>query len=84
MAFKAAGIDLEWKGEGEREVGIDSKTGKVRVAVDPRHYRPTEVEVLLGDPAKAAKKLGWRARTLTPDLVKIMMKHDLERERLRA
>jgi len=84
MAFKAAGIDLIWKGEHEHEVGIDRKTGKTRVAVDPRHYRPIDVQVLLGDPAKAAKKLGWQARTLTPDLVKIMMKHDLERERLRA
>lgn len=77
-AFHEAGIDLEWVGEGADERGIDRKTGHVRVVVDGAHYRPTEVEVLQGDPAKAARVLGWKAKTFAPELVKIMMAHDLE------
>jgi len=78
MAFREAGIELVWKGKGIDEVGIDAKSGKNRIVVDKRYYRPTEVSVLVGDASKAAQKLGWRPKTLTPDLVKLMVTHDLE------
>lgn len=79
LAFSEAGIDLRWEGQNENEKGIDKKTGKVLVEVDPKYYRPTEVEQLLGDPSKAKKLLKWNP-TSTPfnELVKIMMQHDLE------
>lgn len=79
LAFFEAGIDLRWEGQNENEKGIDKKTGKVLVEVDPKYYRPTEVEQLLGDPSKAKKLLKWNP-TSTPfnELVKIMMQHDLE------
>ncbi len=79
LAFKEAGIDIEFQGEGVNEKGIDSKTGKVLIEVDPAYFRPSEVETLLGDPSKAKALLGWNPRkTSFPDLVKIMMKHDME------
>jgi GDPmannose 4,6-dehydratase len=59
MAFAEVGIDIEWKGQGVEEIGIDKKTGKTLVAVDPRYFRPTEVELLVGDATKAKEKLGW-------------------------
>lgn len=79
LAFKEAGIELEWKGENENEKGICKATGKVLIEVDPEYYRPAEVETLLGDPTKARTQLGWNPRkTSFEELVKIMMKHDLE------
>lgn len=79
LAFEEAGFILRWEGENEKEKGIDSKTGNVLVEVDPKYYRPTEVEQLLGDPSKAKKILGWNpTKTSFKNLVKIMMKHDLE------
>jgi GDPmannose 4,6-dehydratase len=79
LAFAEAGFNLRWEGENENEKGIDSKTGNVLVEVDPKYYRPTEVEQLLGDPSKAKKILGWNpTKTSFKNLVKIMMKHDLE------
>ena len=79
LAFKEAGIDIEFKGEGVNEKGIDSKTGNILIEVDPAYFRPSEVETLLGDPSKAKALLGWNPRkTSFPDLVKIMMKHDME------
>lgn len=79
LAFEEAGFILRWEGENENEKGIDSKTGNVLVEVDPKYYRPTEVEQLLGDPSKAKKILGWNpTKTSFKNLVKIMMKHDLE------
>lgn len=77
-AFQGADIDLEWVGEGAREQGIDRKTGKARVVIDEAYYRPTEVEILQGDPTKAAQVLGWKAKTMAPELAQIMMAHDLE------
>ena len=59
MAFAEVGIKLEWKGKGVEETGVDSKTGKTLVAVDPRYFRPTEVDLLVGDASKAKKVLGW-------------------------
>jgi GDPmannose 4,6-dehydratase len=79
LAFKEAGIELIWKGENENEQGICKATGKVLIEVDPEYYRPAEVETLLGDPTKARTQLGWNPRkTSFEELVKIMMKHDLE------
>lgn len=77
MAFAEVGIRIEWRGEGVKEEGVDAKTGIVRVAVDPRYFRPTEVETLLGDPTKAHEKLGWRARTSLSVMVKEMMADDV-------
>lgn len=80
LAFHEAGIELEWKGEGVDEKGIDKATGRVLVEVDPKFFRPTEVEQLCGDPSKAKKLLGWNpTKTSFQDLVKIMVKHDLKR-----
>ncbi len=79
LAFAEAGIELRWEGANENEKGIDIKTGKILVEVDPKYYRPTEVEQLLGDPSKAKKLLDWNP-TKTPfaELVKLMVKNDLE------
>lgn len=76
FAFKAAkqlGFDIEWQGEGVDEKGIDTNTGKVIFEVDPNYFRPTEVDLLIGDATKAKEKLGWEAKTGLDDLVKIMM-----------
>jgi len=72
------GMRIEWRGEGVNEQGIDSSSGRVVVKVDPRYFRPTEVDTLLGDPTKAREKLGWRAKTSFDDLVKEMVASDLE------
>lgn len=78
LAFREAFIELEWRGEGVNEKGIDKATGRVLVEVDPKYFRPTEVEQLLGDPTKARTLLGWNpTRTSFPQLVKLMMRHDL-------
>jgi len=79
-AFLEAGITIEWQGQGVNEKGIDVATGKVIVAVDPEFFRPTEVDLLLGDPTKAKEKLGWVPKTSFDDLVKLMVECDLERE----
>lgn len=77
LAFREAGIELTWQGEGVSEKGIDG-TGRVLVEVDPKFFRPTEVEQLCGDPTKAKTLLGWNPRkTSFEDLVKIMVRHDL-------
>lgn len=79
LAFAEAGIELRWEGENENEKGIDVKTGIVYVEVDPKYFRPTEVEQLLGDPSKAKNLLGWNpTKTSFKELIRIMMKHDLE------
>ena len=72
LAFEAVGIQLEWSGEGVEEVGTDTKTGKKLVVVDPAYFRPAEVDLLIGDPAKAGKQLGWVPQTTFRDLVGIM------------
>ena len=78
LAFRYVGIELEWTGEGVDEKGIDKSTGKVLVEVDPKYFRPTEVDQLLGDPTKAKNMLGWNPRkTSFEQLVKIMIDHDL-------
>lgn len=78
LAFAEAGIDLDWQGEGIEEKGICRETGKVRVEVDPRYFRPTEVELLLGDPTKAREKLGWEHETDWRSLCREMVTEDLK------
>lgn len=79
LAFKEVGIELRWEGKGVEEKGIDVNTGRELVAVDPKYFRPAEVEQLLGDPTKAKTMLGWNPRkTSFPELVKIMVQHDMK------
>jgi len=78
LAFAEAGISLEWSGQGVDEVGRCTKTGKILVKVDPRYFRPTEVELLIGDPAKAKRMLGWEATTTLAELVSEMVRADLK------
>ena len=73
LAFKEVGIDIEWEGEGVNEIGTDTNTGKVLVEVDPKYYRPAEVELLIGDSSKARKKLGWKPKVTFEELIKKMM-----------
>lgn len=77
-AFEAVGIHLRWDGEGVHEKGIDTATGKVCVVIDPRYFRPAEVELLWGDPTKARDKLGWTPKTNIRQLIDIMVKYDLQ------
>ena len=77
LAFGEVGIEIEWQGEGVDEVGLDAATGDVLVKIDPRYYRPTEVELLLGDPTKAKEKLGWEAKVGLEELVKMMVEGDM-------
>ncbi|EKU89014.1 GDP-mannose 4,6-dehydratase [Bacteroides oleiciplenus] len=78
LAFREVGINLHWEGKGVNEKGIDVKTGKVMVEVDPKYFRPCEVEQLLGDPTKAKTLLGWKpTKTSFSELVKIMVEHDI-------
>ena len=81
MAFKAVDIAIEWQGEGENETGHDSQTGKVLVRVSPKFYRPAEVDLLIGDPAKARKELGWEAKTSLEELCQMMVEADLRRNK---
>ena len=76
LAFAEVGVDIEWRGMGVDEQGTDKATGRVLVSVDPRYFRPTEVETLLGDPSKAKAKLGWEAKTSIAQLVKEMVNED--------
>lgn len=79
LAFKEAGIEIEWQGKNENEKGLCKETGVVLIEIDENYYRPAEVETLLGDPTKAKTKLGWNpSKTSIEELVKIMMKHDLQ------
>ena len=77
-AFKEVGTDIEWSGEGVEETGTDKASGRLLVRVDPRYFRPTEVEILIGDPSKAKEKLGWSATTTLPELVSEMVREDLK------
>jgi GDPmannose 4,6-dehydratase len=77
LAAKELGIDMRWQGEGPDEKGYDIGTGKCLVEVDPRYFRPAEVETLLGDASKARKKLGWTPKTSFKDLVSEMAREDL-------
>lgn len=79
-AFQAAGFELRWQGEGVQEKGIDKDSGSVLVEIDPKYYRPTEVDLLIGDASKAKRELGWQSSTTFDQLVEKMVKHDLEQQ----
>jgi GDPmannose 4,6-dehydratase len=83
-AFARAGIELEWRGQGADERGVDSGSGRVLVEIDPRYLRPTEVDELLGDPSMANEKLGWRPSTTFEQLVDLMVDADMELARREA
>ena len=78
LAFQEAGVELEWDGIGIDEVGRDRATGAVRVKVNPKHFRPAEVETLLADPTRAKTELGWDPKVSFPELVQMMVQHDLD------
>lgn len=79
MAFKAVGVNLAFKGNAEDEVGVDEATGKTLVRVNPKFYRPAEVELLIGNPAKAKQKLGWEPQTTLEQLCSMMVEADIKR-----
>jgi GDPmannose 4,6-dehydratase len=79
LAFREIGIEIDWQGSGPDEKGVSRKDGRVLIEVDPRYYRPAEVELLIGDASKAKKHLGWEANTRFADLVKLMARADYER-----
>ncbi len=75
-SFSLKGFDIAWKGEGVNEIGYDKKTGRELIFIDPKYFRPTEVDLLLGDASKAEKELGWKPKDSFDDLVKEMVEHD--------
>ncbi len=82
MAFEEIGINIKWEGNGINEKGKDSRTGKILVEIDPKYFRPSEVDILCGDPTKAKQKLNWAPKTTLKELVKLMVKSDLEKEKI--
>nr|HPO51074.1 GDP-mannose 4,6-dehydratase [Spirochaetota bacterium] len=78
LAFKEVDIDVVWKGTGVDEKGYDKKTDKCIVEIDPRYFRPTEVDLLLGDPTKAKNTIGWKPKTTFKELVSMMVKSDYD------
>lgn len=84
IAFRELGIQIQWQGEGPQEKGIDKATGRTVIAVDPNYYRPTEVDLLIGDATKAKQKLGWIPKTKFEHLVVMMVKADFEKTSLRG
>lgn len=81
MAFRAAGIAIRWNGEAENEIGIDVATGRTLVRINPKFYRPAEVELLIGNAEKAHKELGWAPKTSLEELCAMMVRTDLDRNR---
>ena len=79
MAFHEAGIEIEWHGEGVKEKGYDAESGRLLVDVDPRYFRPAEVELLWGAPSKAERELGWQRKVSFPELVRMMVRADMEK-----
>ena len=77
QAAKHVGYDIVWEGEGVNEIGKDKKTGKQIVAINPKYYRPTEVDILIGDASKAKEKLGWKTKVEIEELIQIMMENDI-------
>ncbi|HHO41785.1 MAG TPA: GDP-mannose 4,6-dehydratase [Epsilonproteobacteria bacterium] len=82
MAFKAVGVHISFSGEGENEIGIDQATGKTVVRVNPRFYRPAEVDLLIGDPHHAKAKLGWEPKCTLEELCAMMVREDLRRNKI--
>ena len=83
-AFARAGCPLRWTGSGADETGVEAKSGAVRVRVDPRYFRPAEVDLLLGDASKARRELGWTPTVTFEGLVDMMVDADLEKARREA
>ncbi|MGI6423157.1 MAG: GDP-mannose 4,6-dehydratase [Candidatus Dojkabacteria bacterium] len=79
LTCKKLGFEIVWEGKGVDEIGKDKKTGKVLVRINPRYFRPTDVDLLLGNPSKAERELGWKAKTSLEELVDIMVESDLEK-----
>jgi GDPmannose 4,6-dehydratase len=82
LAADAAGFKLQWHGAGLDEVGVDKLSGKTIVSINPRFHRPAEVDLLIGDPAKAKQELGWEPTTKLEELCQMMVEADLRRNRL--
>jgi GDPmannose 4,6-dehydratase len=80
QAFRVIGVELGWQGSGTDEVGIDKASGKTLIKINPDFFRPAEVDILLGDPSKAEKELGWERKVDFPGLVRLMVEHDLKIE----
>jgi GDPmannose 4,6-dehydratase len=78
QAFQSVGLELNWQGEGESEQGLEARTGRILIEIDPRYYRPTEVDLLLGDATKANQILGWKPRISFAELVELMVGADLQ------
>jgi GDPmannose 4,6-dehydratase len=83
-AFARTGVEIAWRGKGAHEEGVDRKTGAVRVRIDPRYFRPAEVDSLLGDASKARRVLGWKPKVSFDELVAEMVESDLEEVALEA
>jgi GDPmannose 4,6-dehydratase len=79
LAFNEIGIKIEWRGNGVEEKGMNAATGDVLIEIDPRYFRPTEVDLLIGDPTKAHQKLGWHHKITFPELVTEMVTSDLRK-----
>lgn len=84
VAFKELDMDLEWQGDGVNEKGIELKTGKTLVAINPRYFRPTEVDLLIGDATKAQKAFGWKPKVKFDELAKLMAKADWKKVQKRG
>lgn len=82
MAFKAVGTTIDWRGTGENETGVDATTGKTVVRINPKFYRPAEVELLIGNPSKAKEKLGWEPKTTLEQLCQMMVEADIRRNEI--
>ena len=82
MAFKAAGIEVEYSGEGLDEVGVDKATGNIVLKINPKFHRPAEVDLLIGDPASATEKLGWKPQTSLEELCQMMVEADIRRNEI--
>jgi GDPmannose 4,6-dehydratase len=78
LAFAEVGIEIQWQGSGVNEQGLCGKTGRTLIRIDPRYFRPTEVDKLIGDPAKARSKLNWKHRISFRELVREMVSSDLK------
>jgi GDPmannose 4,6-dehydratase len=77
-SFGEAGMQLHWEGSGVNEKGVDAETGGVLVEIDPKYFRPAEVDLLIGDPSKALSRLGWKPKVRLPELIKMMVSHDIK------
>ena len=81
MAAKAADFDLTWQGSGDQEIGVDQKSGKTIVSINPKFHRPAEVDLLIGNPEKAKNELGWEPKTTLEELCQMMVEADIRRNK---